>query len=352
MGNLFRLNSLFEKEVSFYPKKYSPNPKENLRKNAFEYLFLPFSSKNDTIMISTTVDLEFKNYIKRYFPNTGEYSNQIPKQDLNLIEWGKFSNLKNFRLVPDDSAINESKKLNSKKNQSRFLKNYFGTSLYKYLDFPCEIEKIFSEFSVPLLFKAEYGFSGIGHFFIHSETDLMNFKKKISNPIGIIEPHFNKTNDFSILLERKNGSTKFLSSTRMEIDSRNQFRGIALTNKIFLQKSESEEIVDAYCNSIGSNYEGPLTIDGFFIDKTTMKISEFNFRFSIGRLLLQISKFFENYNKHSLIFQSLGGLLDYESINDSRNFTKMRNFHNQIVLMTPKNLENNIIKNGLIYHGK
>ena len=64
MGNLFRLNPLFEFELGAFPQKFDPNSTILLKGNSLEYLFLIPSTSQDIVVLTQKKDISFEEYSK------------------------------------------------------------------------------------------------------------------------------------------------------------------------------------------------------------------------------------------------------------------------------------------------
>ena len=104
MGNLYRLNSLFELEISKYPKVVNFDKGLFERSQAFEYLFLILSNKNDCTILGAPVSEELIEYWGKnkiscgdsfitddsYFGDTLTLDKKKIK-DKVLVEWGNIN---------------------------------------------------------------------------------------------------------------------------------------------------------------------------------------------------------------------------------------------------------------------
>ena len=135
MGNLYRLNSLFELEITRPIEEISQNPSLLERNTVYEYLFLVISKEDDFTILSEPASKELLEYWKEnkieigdtiltdmpYYPKILLLNGNIP-EDITLIEWGKTSLLdtqKGF-LLKNDNILNHSIYNNSKINQTRW----------------------------------------------------------------------------------------------------------------------------------------------------------------------------------------------------------------------------------------
>ena len=133
MGNLYRLNSLFELEINS-PELVNENKYLLDRSSVYEYLFLAISQKEDFVLVSENVSTELLEYWKSnnltfgntvytdnpYYTDKLKLGDTIPT-DLKLIEWGSisyFDNVKNI-LIKKQTKIDFTSSINSKINQTR-----------------------------------------------------------------------------------------------------------------------------------------------------------------------------------------------------------------------------------------
>lgn len=318
MGNLYRLNSLFELEISKYPKVVNFDKALFERSQAFEYLFLILSNKNDCTILGAPVSEELIEYWGKnkiscgdnfitddsYFGDTLTLDKKKIK-DKVLVEWGKTSliNHTKFILEKKKHIISNSHFINSKINQTRWKESQ---KVNRVNSIVCsnkfELEYALSVMPLPLVIKSEFGFSGRGSYIVKSKDEIKEISKKLNeiskeNPGGIIVEEWVeefKTKDFSGLFELSSKKSTLLAITQMLVDKFGAYRGS------LIQKNFGEEFIKGM-NSIinsyqrySSSYSGPISMDGFAFkreDKLEIQyMSEINFRYSMGRVLYDLNK--------------------------------------------------------------
>ncbi|MGJ8638997.1 MAG: DUF455 family protein [Opitutaceae bacterium] len=130
----------------------------------------------------------------------------------------------------------------------------------------------------------------------------------------LIEPWLNRTFDFSVQFERRNGETKPVAFTRMINNSRGQFRGI-ITNgfckgldpqltRFLMERVEGRPRIYHYYETIltpkleaqlsTTQFEGPFGVDAFVYkdNEGTLKLKpvvELNPRYTMGRVSHELS---------------------------------------------------------------
>ena len=315
MGNLFRLNPLFELELGVYPEKFNPNPTILQKAKSMEYLFFTLSKPNDFVVLSEKVDPYFEDYSKKKFNSTGEFSSSkgIVSQSSNLVEWGKFHSIDQDGYTKDDiEKIKISKLLNSKISQIQIYND--SDRLHSQI---LDTHTVLQNPQYPLLFKPDLSFSGIQHKILFNQEELTTFQKK-NNINGVIQEYKNRVLDFSFLYEIDETSIQYLCTTEMQINEKNTYLSSKISKKSslesILQMNSLEftvlnekiiELVWGFLSNISTKYKGPLSVDGFvYKEKNSLhvrEISEINFRYTMGRILFEISKKYPENKEHSLV---------------------------------------------------
>ncbi len=373
MGNLFRLNPLFEFELGSYPEKFNPNPTILQKAKSMEYLFFILSKPNDFVLLSEKVDPNFEDYSKTKFKSNGEFvsSDGILKLDFNLIEWGRFHSLsQSGELLDDLEKINCSMLLNSKISQTQIYKD--RDRLHSQV---LDAQTALQNPQYPLLFKPDLSFSGIQQKVLSNREELIAFQKKNTSK-GVLQEYKNRVLDFSFLYEIDETSIQYLCTTEMQINEKNTYLSSKISKKSslesILQMNSLEftvlnekiiELVWGFLSNIRTKYKGPLSVDGFVYKENNSlyirEISEINFRYTMGRILYEISKKYPENKEHSLVTISSK---DYKNMSDVslhvlenrlkiqfevQNQTKVKT----CILLTPPFLGGKLVSSCVVYYG-
>lgn len=390
MGNIFRLNSLFELELITYPEPIVVNNKIRDKSLSLEYLFLPLSTEKDSVYISELDDY-FISYLRNIMDIKGNIihrNNNI--KNLNLIEWGKFHSIKeNGEIIPDNNSVKISKILNSKISQNSYL--YRENNFYSNI-FNEKIEYDSSKYNYPILIKPEIGFSGIGHKIISSEKEFEQFIKSKNIKTGLIQPFLKRIKDYSILFNKENESIIPLCITEMVVSSKNNYLSTNIINSYEITNIESEEFnmsillenskagnlnnyeerikklillnkynifkysfqsIQSFIGKYKLNYNGPIAVDGFFYNENEniyLAISEINFRYSMGRILYELKNKFPQFNDHKIIIES-GSNHSGDGLNDIVDSVKKKYEPAFTIILTPPILKKKKISSFVIYVG-
>ena len=373
MGNLFRLNPLFEFELGVFPEKFEQHSTILLKGNSLEYLFLIPSTPLDTVLLSKKKEPSFEEYCKKNWKDSGELQDSQVKLDpnLNLVEWGRFHSLsQSGELLDDLEKINCSMLLNSKISQTQIYKD--RDRLHSQV---LDAQTALQNPQYPLLFKPDLSFSGIQQKILFNQEELTTFQKK-NNINGVIQEYKNRVLDFSFLYDFDETSIQYLCTTEMQINEKNTYLSSKITTEsrlksIFQMHSlDFEEInekiiklVRGFLSNIKTKYKGPLSVDGFvYKEKNSIdirEISEINFRYTMGRILYEISKKYPENKEHSLVTISSK---EYKNMNDVsllvlenrlkiqfevQNQTKVKT----CILLTPPFLGGKLVSSCVVYYG-
>ena len=373
MGNLFRLNPLFELELGVYPEKFNPNPTILQKAKSMEYLFFTLSKPNDFVVLSEKVDPYFEDYSKKKFNSTGEFSSSkgIFSQSSNLVEWGKFHSIDQDGYTKDDiEKIKISKLLNSKISQIQIYND--SDRLHSQI---LDAQTVLQNPQYPLLFKPDLSFSGIQHKILFNQEELTTFQKK-NNINGVIQEYKNRVLDFSFLYDFDETSIQYLCTTEMQINEKNTYLSSKISKKSSLESilqmnslkftdlnEKIIELVKDFLFNMKMKYRGPLSVDGFvYKEKNSIdirEISEINFRYTMGRILYEISKKYPENKEHSLVTISSKV---YKNMNDVsllvlenrlkiqfevQNQTKVKT----CILLTPPFLGGKLVSSCVVYYG-
>jgi hypothetical protein len=123
------------------------------------------------------------------------------------------------------------------------------------------------------------------------------------------------------------------------------------------------ELVRGFLSNICTKYRGPISVDGFvYKEKNSLhvrEISEINFRYTMGRILYEISKKYPENKEHSLVTLSSK---DYKNMSEVNLFEleyrvklqfEVQNQTNikTCILLTPQFLGGKIVSSCVVYYG-
>lgn len=330
MGNIYRLNSLFEVEINQYPGSLILSKSLLERSSAFDYLFLIISNQNDYTILSEPVSEELTEYWRKnkishgnvIVTNNPYFAKELPLEKKilasSLIEWGKTSilNQEKFILEKDAQTILHSNFINSKLNQTRWKESL---KLSKVKTIICldklELEYTISSMNAPMVIKSEFSFAGRGNLILKSKIDTKEFEKRIEeifkeNPKGILVEEWveeNRIQDFSGLFELSSEKTNLVAITEMLVDKSGVYRGSMIQKNFDQELADGLQEVANNSKSFTASYSGPISIDGFRFNKgdkvEIQYMSEINFRYSMGRILSELhSKIGVNNENCALLF--------------------------------------------------
>ena len=371
MGNLFRLNSLFELDLQFFPEIFNPPKIIKNKSYSLEYLFYCITNLDDYLFFSEIPDFDFLEYLSS---RLGKRANPVLKKNQvkfhNLIEWGSFHSLKkNGEISVDYDKVKSSKILNSKLNQNDYLirpKNFLSTSIKSFK------EKLnhLNHLDFPYLFKPEYGLSGFGHKIIQNEETLNLFFNDNQIKNGVLQSFKKRFIDFSVLVDCKESEIEFLTLTKMNISNRNSYLSSTIYKNSKFKNLENEFSkiifeniihtsifsIKSFMYSLNIKYEGPSSIDGFIYEEGGIEyicISEINFRFTMGRILFELSNIFNDFDEHILITESLKSA-SYKNTQDFLNifknkYSKILNSFSNVILLTPISFKNEYFSSCVVY---
>ncbi len=363
MGNIFRLNSLFEYELALFPQVIELNKKLKSINASLEYLFMPIVNKSDFVLMSETVSSELVEYwkTKQIHHTNYIYINQI-HNDLQLKEWGNTSCIQDSKLVYNKDIIKNSRYFNSKVNQCT-IKNKLGINPFrsKVVHSEEELLDFMKSNLFPCVIKYEFGFSGRNKCIIKNLESYKNLKEKINykqNPEFVVEEWVGdyKTFDFSGVFQSNHNSLELLCITEMLITKEGGYKGsIIKPDKSYAFQKELIKNTKLIFQNLEIPYTGPLSVDGFWYTvqnkETCQYISEINFRYSMGRILYEFHK---NYGReckeYSLIILSLRNkTLTIQNLTFIFSNVE-KNYNCKIILLTPLfDSYNNICLSIVIY---
>ncbi len=363
MGNIYRLNSLFELEINQYPGSLTLSKSLLERSSAFEYLFLIISNQNDYTILSEPVSDELIEYWGENKISHGSvtttnnpyFAKELPLEKKilasGLIEWGNTSilNHEKFLLEKEAQVIFHSNFINSKVNQTRWKE---AIKLNKVKTVICvdkfELEHAISSMNVPLVIKSEFSFAGRGNLILKSKIDIKEIGKRVEkifkeNPKGILVEEWveeDRIQDFSGLFELSTETTNLIAITEMLVDKSGVYRGSMIQKNFDQELADGLQEVANNSKSFTASYFGPISIDGFRFNKgdkvEIQHMSEINFRYSMGRILSELHSKIGTDNESCalLFFPVKNKVLEFQFLVSSLNKIE-REFNVRILILTP-----------------
>ncbi|TGM38103.1 hypothetical protein EHQ92_06925 [Leptospira biflexa] len=268
-----------------------------------EKLFFPITNEDDYVYVDELPNDELYSHWKEKGLTPGipwEMGGLL--ESVTLVEWGNRHNWDAGELRIDPLQEETSRYLNSKVTQLDFRKNH---SPLKAKLISSE-ERLFAELEeskLPVVLKSEYGLAGRNHIIFKSPSDswkLAQINKRLFGFPLVCEEWVGDFRffDFSTLWDVTDGDFFYLTSTTMWIDPEGGFRGIRIGGgeneyePLFLPKVY--DLIKDLNNLVPKEYSGPCAIDGFLYSENghtvVQPVSEFNFRYSIGRILWEVRK--------------------------------------------------------------
>ncbi|MCP5493467.1 MAG: hypothetical protein H7A23_02840 [Leptospiraceae bacterium] len=348
MGNIFRLNSLFEYEIALFPKILELNKKLKSTNASLEYLFIPIADKSDFVLISENISTELLEYwkSKQIHHANCVYINQI-QDSFSLNEWGNTSCIQDSKLVYDKDIIKDSRYFNSKVNQC-IIKSKLGINPFqaKVIHSSEELLDFMKKDRLPYVIKYEFGFSGRNKNLIKNLENYNELKGEINwkqNPKLVVEEWLGeyKTSDFSGVFQSNQNVLEFLCITEMLITKEGSYKGsIIKPHKNYSFQKSLIENTKLMFQNLEIPYTGSLSVDGFWYTFQNKEIcqyvSEINFRYSMGRILYEFHKSYgRECKEYSLIILSLkNAKLTFQNL--TLIFSNVeKNYNCRIFLLTP-----------------
>jgi hypothetical protein len=276
-----------------------------LRSSNLESIFYLLSNKSDIVLLSKNLNQEFvdiwkntnlvfgETLILKNFYSEKEYD--IKKEIKDFIQWGRLYEFTKNKIVLNPEILKNSGSLNSKYKLNLFkLENHLCNYACRFVNRIEELLEFGKEFGYPIVVKTDFSFSGSGNLILETEASLIQFKNKFDNirkysSHVLVQKWLRRKSDFSYLFNSFNSSLEFLSKTKMNTNSKGNFSGIYLDSE---QEDfmEVKEIVEEFLKSYSIPYTGPLSVDGFEFEDGIEKVSEINFRWSMGRVNFELQK--------------------------------------------------------------
>ncbi|WP_246032102.1 hypothetical protein [Leptospira fluminis] len=316
MTRIFRPNAYFEEELSageiFPPGLEAQNA---ILESCFLVLTGPEKEFGE-ILAHSVPEKKWYEYWKNQFGSSLPIPIRIQERKpeslvqvpLFLEEWGRisqYSEKNGFQLNP--TAFERSAHLSSKIAQTEWKKKFHMQ------EFPVWIFKNDSEWksdgeflrlqapAFPLYVrKLEFGFSGRQEFLLPSDLGKPSKKDffKIRDVGSVLEPWMDRTQDFSLLFSAEKGSFRRIASTILLSNQKGKYSGTWLTSEEESSwYSERMEPVLRNLSDFAPDYTGYGSIDSFTyrtIDgqEELRKVSEINFRWTMGRILWELCRKF------------------------------------------------------------
>lgn len=320
MTRYCRFNGYFEEELR--TGQIAPEGLE-LKNRTLETLFYLFQSLRFPKTVMLLGEEPDPNWVRYWnekgiqltdvllFRRDSESRTRIPSFDPSRFsetiwgEWGAVSEISETGEVRISRKLLErSRKFNSKIRSTLWKdeRGYQEIST-RILERYSDLAAVFREWSElriqSIVLKPEFGFSGRHKLLGLGGQNEWNFSEFETNPSiasvfpCVAEPWLTRESDFSCLYEFSSGVPTTLGSTIQLCDDRGKYLGAALA---FPEESERisyelESIVTSLSKTFAPEYSGPVSIDGFeFRSQNSIqwrRMSEANFRWSMGRMLLE-----------------------------------------------------------------
>ncbi|MCW7495143.1 hypothetical protein ND860_01305 [Leptospira levettii] len=268
-----------------------------------EKLFFPITNEEDYVLVEELPSDELYSHWKEkgFTPGIPTLVGSL-LQEVTLVEWGRRHVWEDGELVVDPIQLEMVRYLNSKVTQLDFRKNHSPLPA-KLISSEEHLFADLEEAKLPVVLKSEFGLAGRNHIIFKTPSDswkLSQINKRLFGFPIVCEDWVGESRffDFSTLWDVKESEFFYLTATNMWIDHDGGFRGIRIGGSqsgyeaLFLPKVY--DLVKDLKNLIPSEYAGPCAIDGFlYTDEgltVVQPVSEFNFRYSIGRILWEVRK--------------------------------------------------------------
>lgn len=328
-----------------------------------EKLFFPITNEEDYVLVEELPSDELYSHWKQkgFTPGIPTQLDSL-LQEVTLVEWGKRHVWEEGELVVDPIQLEMARYLNSKVTQLDFRKNHSPLPA-KVITSEEHLFADLEEAKLPVVLKSEFGLAGRNHIIFKTQSDswkLAQLNKRLFGFPVVCEDWVGDSRfyDFSTLWDVKDGEFFYLTSTSMWIDPDGGFRGIRIGGReseyqtLFLPKVY--DLVKSLKNLIPNEYMGPCAIDGFLYSENGLTVvqpvSEFNFRYSIGRILWEVRKKRNTKLDHVsgllvLPYPKQGKLLEWKMLTDLENELKC-----ELVLLTPvRDLTGKAYQNAVLY---
>ncbi len=318
MTRYCRFNGFFEEELR--SAKIAPE-RLDLKNRSLENLFFLFQSicnPSTTIFLRERPDPSWTEFWEKKGIRFCKFQFLKRNSDKNLQtspidpirtweEWGSVSDLNDSgEILYSPQKAELSKRLNSKILLARWKSERgFQDIPAMILEKPSYLSTLSSEWSElrpdKTVLKPEFSFSGRHKILkfspiVSENWEDWNAEKDSSWFPCVAEPWMLRTFDFSCLYDFNAGVPTFSGTTIQICDEKGKYNGAYLPSEkeSELLASLLEPIVKELSKSFSPEYIGPISIDGFEFYSQNIKkiqrISETNFRWSMGRILFEFSK--------------------------------------------------------------
>ncbi len=314
MLRIFRPNAYFEEEIQ--QEKLFPDWLIS-RNSLIESSFLVLSGLKKTAERTFLYNLPEKRWFT-FWQERGLFLKPhllLPQQLMEktirneyqeIEEWGQISRWEpGTGFVIDPKLLANSKKLSSKLHQNVWRKEIGNEEFFSFHISKLEDWNLLSQQESKLLqsydkfiLKPEFGFAGNSRLCYGKDLHLI-----VPDHLGrwkegfILEPWVPRTKDFSLLFSSENGTIRLDGGTVLLSDPKGKYAGtwIGKFGEIENYLSIMDKILPS-ASSFSENYTGFATIDSFFFQdgstETLRKVSEINFRWTMGRLVWELRKEF------------------------------------------------------------
>ncbi|TGK02921.1 hypothetical protein EHQ53_05500 [Leptospira langatensis] len=310
MPRIFRPNAYFEEEIrsgKLFPKHLE---KRNSMIEAALLVLAGLRQNTEIILSHSIPDKEWISFWKKK-----EVRIQKPlllseirdlkfpsSEEVILEEWGRISEYRaSYGLELDPKRLDQARRLSSKLSQSdwhsKLEPEFFSISIRNRLDWEQfrKQEKARFDPKTRYVFKPEWSFAG-GHKIVpSSQIEEMAESLFMKKEPFLLETWVERTKDFSLLFRAEERRFESEAGTILLSDPNGKYSGTWIGESPEIQDylSGMEDIL-LHLQDFASEYEGFGSIDSFFFQKEEKnilrKVSEVNFRWTMGRLLLELRK--------------------------------------------------------------
>ncbi|AOP32672.1 hypothetical protein A0128_01575 [Leptospira tipperaryensis] len=318
MTRYSRFNGFFEEELK--TGEIAPE-KLDFKNRTLENLFYLFQSLRDRQTVSLLSEAPDPGWV-RFWESRGIQLSPIQflkrnskknlltspvEKDFIWEEWGSISDLNSSgEILYSSVKADLSKRLNSKilltlwKSEMGF--QDIDAKVLERISHLSALSGEWSEFPPErIVLKPEFSFSGrhkilkFNSFGSENSEGIESEKDRSWFPC-VVEPWVKRTSDFSCLYDWNAGVPTSKGSTIQICDEKGKYNGAFLPSEKESERIQShlQPIVEALSKSFSPDYSGPVSLDGFEFhsqNKTKMRrLSEGNFRWSMGRILFELSR--------------------------------------------------------------
>ncbi|WP_246052603.1 hypothetical protein [Leptospira semungkisensis] len=282
----------------------------------------------------------------------------LNSEEVILEEWGSISRWnRDGSLEIDQKQYDLARRLSSKLNQSdwssKFEPEFFSLSIRDTADWDRFKKSKMQNMdpNIHFVLKPEWSFAG-GHKISSSSQidDVAEFLLTRKKEAFVLETWAQRTKDFSLLFHAEAGRFYTDAGTILLSDPNGKYSGTWIGSHAEIEDylSRMDELLWKL-QDFASEYEGYGSIDSFFFqnekEMTLRKVSEVNFRWTMGRLLFELRKSSPKKEMSDLLL-FLPQVKRSDPYNELRNWEKdtgweilpLSPFHLASGLFCPKNL--------------